>query len=132
VKSLVLMAIVATVLGVAATWAVADVSPGSAATSSGTPSVAFDDDDSSSSDDDENRGIFDRRSSSRNRDIIDVIFGRDVRINGSDGDSDDDSSGDGWNDSQRTRRIDRGGVILRDGSVVIDRDGQVILRPRRN
>ena len=129
-KSLVLMAIAATVLGVVATWAIADVSPGSAATPSGTTSVAFDDD--SSSDDNRNRGVFGNRRSSRNRDILDVILGRDVRINGSDGDSDDDSSGDGWNDSQRVRRNDRGGVILRDGSVVIDRDGRVILRPRRN
>src|SRR5687768_12925874 len=109
------MAIVATVLGVAATWAIADVSPGSAATPSGTTSVAFDDD--SSSDDNRNRGVFGNRRSSRNRDILDVILGRDVRINGSDGDSDDDSSGDGWNDSQRVRRNDRGSVILRDGSV---------------
>lgn len=130
-KSLVLMAIAAAVLVVAATWAIADVNPGSAATPSGTTSVAFDDD-SSSSDDDRNRGAFGNRRSSRNRDILDVILGRDVRINGSDGDSDDDSSGDGWNDSQRVRRNDRGSVILRDGSVVIDRDGRVILRPRRN
>jgi hypothetical protein len=125
------MAIAATVLGVAATWAIADVSPGSAVTPSGTPSVAFDDD--SSSDDNRNRGVFGNRRSSRNRDIIDVILGRDVRINGSDDDSDSENSDDeGWNDSQRVRRNDRGGIILRDGSVVIDRDGRVILRPSRN
>ena len=129
-KGLVLMAIVATVLGVAATWAIADVSPGSAATPAAATAVSLDDD--SSSDDDGNRGIFGSQRSSRNRDILDVIRGRDVLNNGSDGDSDDDSSGDGWNNSQRSERVDRGGVILGDGSVVIDRDGRVILRPGRS